>query len=116
MAPPKGLDVLVIESNAPGGQASANSKIENYLDFPNGISGRELAGPLTHAQKFGAQVMHRDLSGMPNLNPTTSCRSRAIVSRCHQLGAFPDRCPRMTCSTNSSPNRLVNGPERNKKR
>jgi hypothetical protein len=70
----------------------------------------------SQAQKFGAQVMHRDLSGMPNLNPTTSCRSRAIVSRFHQLWAFPERCPRMTCSTNSSPNRLVNGPERNKKR
>src|ERR1700719_1912291 len=44
------------------------------------------------------------------LNPTISCRSRAIVSRFHQLRAFRERCPRMTCSTNSSPNRLVNGP------
>lgn len=75
MAPPKGLDVLVIESNAPGGQASANSKIENYLDFPTGISGRELAGPLTHAQKFGVQVMHRDLSGCP-----TSIRQHLVVA------------------------------------
>jgi thioredoxin reductase (NADPH) len=47
----EGLDVLVIESNAAGGQASASSKIENQLDFPIGISGRELAGPLTHRRR-----------------------------------------------------------------
>jgi thioredoxin reductase (NADPH) len=54
----EGLDVLVIESNAPGGQAGASSKIENYLGFPTGISGQDLAGrAYTQAQKFGAQVM-----------------------------------------------------------
>lgn len=53
----EGLDVLVLESSAPGGQAGASSKIENYLGFPTGISGQELAGrALTQAQKFGAQV------------------------------------------------------------
>src|SRR5262245_20930720 len=40
----EGLDVLVLESNAPGGQAGASSKIENYLGFPTGISGQDLAG------------------------------------------------------------------------
>jgi thioredoxin reductase (NADPH) len=39
----EGLDVLVIETNAPGGQAGSSSKIENYLGFPAGISGQELA-------------------------------------------------------------------------
>ena len=54
----EGLDVLVLESNAPGGQAGASSKIENYLGFPTGISGQELAGrAYLQAQKFGAQVM-----------------------------------------------------------
>jgi thioredoxin reductase (NADPH) len=54
----EGLDVLVVESNAPGGQAGASSKIENYLGFPTGISGRELAGnAYTQAQKFGAQML-----------------------------------------------------------
>ena len=38
------------------------------------------------------------------------------VSRFHYLWSFPERCPRMTCSTNSSPNRLVNGSERNNMR
>ena len=54
----EGLDVLVVESNAPGGQAGASSKIENYLGFPTGISGEQLAGnAYTQAQKFGAQVL-----------------------------------------------------------
>jgi thioredoxin reductase (NADPH) len=54
----EGLDVLVLESNSPGGQAGASSKIENYLGFPTGISGRELAGnAYTQAQKFGAQML-----------------------------------------------------------
>jgi thioredoxin reductase (NADPH) len=54
----EGLDVLVLESNAPGGQAGASSRIENYLGFPTGISGRELAArAYSQAQKFGAQVM-----------------------------------------------------------
>ena len=54
----EGLDVLVLEGSAPGGQAGSSSKIENYLGFPTGISGQELAGrAYTQAQKFGARVM-----------------------------------------------------------
>ncbi len=54
----EGLDVLVVESNSPGGQAGTSSKIENYLGFPTGISGKELAGrAYTQAQKFGAQIL-----------------------------------------------------------
>src|SRR5574341_792921 len=54
----EGLDVLVLETNAPGGQAGSSSKIENYLGFPTGISGQALAGrAYTQAQKFGAHVM-----------------------------------------------------------
>ncbi|MEP6956074.1 MAG: FAD-dependent oxidoreductase, partial [Chthoniobacterales bacterium] len=54
----EGLDVLVIESNAPGGQAGSSSRIENYLGFPTGISGQELAGrAYTQAQKFGAEIL-----------------------------------------------------------
>lgn len=53
----EGLDVLVIEMSAPGGQAGSSSKIENYLGFPTGISGQALAGrALVQAQKFGADV------------------------------------------------------------
>ncbi len=54
----EGLDVLVVESNAPGGQAGSSSRIENYLGFPTGVSGQELAGrALTQAEKFGAEIM-----------------------------------------------------------
>jgi thioredoxin reductase (NADPH) len=53
----EGLDPLVIESHAPGGQAGASSRIENYLGFPTGISGQELASnATTQAQKFGAKM------------------------------------------------------------
>src|SRR2546429_291391 len=54
----EGLDVLVLESVSPGGQAGSSSMIENYLGFPTGISGQDLAGrAYVQAQKFGAQVM-----------------------------------------------------------
>ena len=54
----EGLDVLVLETNAPGGQAGSSSKIENYLGFPTGISGQDLAGrAYTQAQKFGAEMI-----------------------------------------------------------
>ncbi len=54
----EGLDVLVMESNVPGGQAGASSKIENFFGFPTGISGQALTGrAYAQAQKFGAQVM-----------------------------------------------------------
>jgi thioredoxin reductase (NADPH) len=54
----EGLNVLVLETSSPGGQAGSSSKIENYLGFPTGISGQELAGrAYTQAQKFGAEVM-----------------------------------------------------------
>jgi len=53
----EGLDVLVLEKHAPGGQAGSSSKIENYLGFPTGISGQALAGrAFTQAEKFGADV------------------------------------------------------------
>ncbi|PZN30616.1 MAG: pyridine nucleotide-disulfide oxidoreductase [Proteobacteria bacterium] len=53
----EGLDVRLIDTMAPGGQAGSSSKIENYLGFPTGISGQALAGrALTQAQKFGANL------------------------------------------------------------
>ncbi len=54
----EGLDVLVVEAIAPGGQAGASSRIENYLGFPTGVSGRDLAARATNqAMKFGTQLM-----------------------------------------------------------
>jgi thioredoxin reductase (NADPH) len=54
----EGLDTLIIEIAAPGGQAGSSSKIENYLGFPTGVSGLELATrAITQAEKFGAKMM-----------------------------------------------------------
>jgi thioredoxin reductase (NADPH) len=53
----EGLRVLTVDGVAAGGQAGTSSKIENYLGFPTGVSGAELAGnALLQAQKFGARI------------------------------------------------------------
>ena len=53
----EGLSVLVVECNAPGGQAGSSSRIENYLGFPLGISGQDLASrAFVQAEKFGARI------------------------------------------------------------
>lgn len=85
----EGLDVLVLETHAPGGQAGSSSKIENYLGFPTGISGQALAGrALVQAQKFGAEVaiansaLHMDCEPRPYeiaLSGDHVVRSRAII-------------------------------------
>src|SRR5882724_9058010 len=54
----EGLRTLVIEDEAPGGQAGTSSRIENYLGFPNGVSGDELAGrALRQAKRLGAEIL-----------------------------------------------------------
>ncbi|UZK65802.1 FAD-dependent oxidoreductase [Sphingomonas sp. M1-B02] len=72
----EGLDTIVIESIAPGGQAGTSSKIENYLGFPTGISGQALAGRAqVQAQKFGARLLvSRSASGI-------DCDARPFVIR-----------------------------------
>jgi thioredoxin reductase len=60
----EGLSIVVIEGLAPGGQAGTSSRIENYLGFPAGISGHDLANrALIQAQQFGH----------PNLDIKKSC-------------------------------------------
>jgi thioredoxin reductase (NADPH) len=54
----EGLEVIMVETTAPGGQAGSSSKIENYLGFPSGVSGHDLAtAAYAQAQKFGATMM-----------------------------------------------------------
>jgi len=54
----EGLNAVIIEATAPGGQAGTSSRIENYLGFPLGISGQELAArAYDQAQKFGARML-----------------------------------------------------------
>jgi thioredoxin reductase (NADPH) len=54
----EGLKVVLIEQNAPGGQAGTSSMIENYLGFPNGVTGADLARrAATQAQRFGTEII-----------------------------------------------------------
>jgi thioredoxin reductase (NADPH) len=54
----EGLRTILIERNAPGGQAGTSSRIENYLGFPSGISGDDLASrALLQAKRFGAEIL-----------------------------------------------------------
>jgi len=54
----EGLRTLLIERDAPGGQAGSSSQIENYLGFPNGVSGADLARRATlQAKRFGAEII-----------------------------------------------------------
>src|SRR5204862_2795837 len=54
----EGLRTIVIEREAPGGQAGTSSRIENYLGFPSGVSGGELAGrALQQARRLGAEIL-----------------------------------------------------------
>jgi thioredoxin reductase (NADPH) len=85
----EGLDVLVIETEMPGGQAGSSSKIENYLGFPTGVSGQELAArAIAQTEKFGAKMMvahsveHLDCTRHPFkliLDNGTSLGARAII-------------------------------------
>ena len=62
----EGLCTLVVEREAPGGQAGTSSRIENYLGFPNGVSGDELASRALHqARRLGAEILvTRDVLGI----------------------------------------------------
>jgi len=62
----EGLSTLVIEREAPGGQAGMSSRIENYLGFPSGISGGELARrAVIQARRFGAEILStQDVVGL----------------------------------------------------
>jgi thioredoxin reductase (NADPH) len=85
----EGLSVIVVESNAPGGQAGSSSRIENYLGFPLGISGQDLAQrAFVQAEKFGAQIaIARTVSGLTclrtpytvELDDGKTVQGRAIV-------------------------------------
>jgi thioredoxin reductase (NADPH) len=85
----EGLSTLVIDGIAPGGQAGTSSKIENYLGFPTGVSGQELANRAqVQAQKFGARLaISRDVIAIDCLNGLhqltlaggAKLRARAVV-------------------------------------
>ncbi len=102
----EGLDVLVLETGTPGGQAGSSSKIENYLGFPTGISGLALAArALIQAQKFGAEirtaypVMHPEAATSGRMRsslPMATPRAHTALSlrRGRNIGSCPSRTRR----------------------
>lgn len=61
----EGLRTLLIEKEAAGGQAGTSSRIENYLGFPNGLSGADLARRATlQARRFGAEILNSEATGV----------------------------------------------------
>jgi thioredoxin reductase (NADPH) len=85
----EGLSVVIVEREAPGGQAGQSAAIENYLGFPKGLSGSDLAQrALAQVTRFGAElVLARDVTGFEARGPVRAVRlsgsgeieSRALV-------------------------------------
>ena len=85
----EGLRTVAVEAIAPGGQAGTTSMIENYLGFPQGISGSELAGRATaQARRFGAEILlarrlvditRGDAGYLARLSDGTQLRCRALL-------------------------------------
>ncbi len=66
----EGLRTLLVEQNAPGGQAGTSSLIENYLGFPSGVSGADLARrAITQARRFGAEVLAQEVVALRREDP-----------------------------------------------
>jgi thioredoxin reductase (NADPH) len=96
----EGLSVLVVENRAFGGQAGASARIENYLGFPTGISGRALAGrAFVQSQKFGAEVAIPACAGQLlcdqyplrlSLTDGSRVQARAVVLACGARYRKPD--------------------------
>ncbi|HTD51856.1 MAG TPA: FAD-dependent oxidoreductase [Thermoanaerobaculia bacterium] len=66
----EGLRTVLIEQSAPGGQAGSSSRIENYLGFPSGVSGADLARrATTQARRFGAEVLAHEVASLKRVDP-----------------------------------------------
>jgi len=66
----EGLRTVLVEQSAPGGQAGTSSRIENYLGFPSGVSGGDLARrAATQARRFGAEVLSQEMVALRREDP-----------------------------------------------
>ncbi|MBZ5614283.1 MAG: FAD-dependent oxidoreductase [Acidobacteriia bacterium] len=66
----EGLHTVMIEREAPGGQAGTSSRIENYLGFPAGLSGGDLARrAMVQAQRFGVEILSQEAVGVRTEGP-----------------------------------------------
>ena len=99
-AHPRGSTCSCSRPNAPGGQAGSSSRIENYLGFPTGISGQELAGrAYAQAQKFGAR--DHDREGRDASSPATASRTPCRSTTGSRVPARARRSSRRAPSTGS---------------
>ena len=96
----EGLHTAVIERDAPGGQAGQSARIENYLGFPNGLSGADLSHrAVTQARRLGAEmILARGVVGLEQRGPVHAVRfddgteidAKAVLDR-HRRGVSPAR-------------------------
>jgi thioredoxin reductase (NADPH) len=85
----EGLDVIVVEDAAIGGQAGSSSRIENYLGFPRGVSGVELArSAMLQAVKFGTRLVSpRAVTGLSQVPGLADLEGRGVYYAASQLEA-----------------------------
>jgi thioredoxin reductase (NADPH) len=84
----EGLRTIVVEREAPGGQAGTSSRIENYLGFPSGLSGSDLARrALTQATRFGAEILSATEAGSLRVEDPYRivCLKDGAELRCHSV-------------------------------
>ncbi len=84
----EGLRTLVVERQAPGGQAGMSSRIENYLGFPGGVSGSELARrAVTQARRFGVEILTaQEVVGLAAEGPSKTVKlGDGSELNCHAL-------------------------------
>ena len=106
----EGLRTIVVEREAPGGQAGTSSRIENYLGFPNGVSGDELASrALQQARRLGAEILvtrsvaaHRSGDPRRSISTAATCCARARSS-------WPPACPGGACRSTASTGSIGKG-------
>ena len=89
----EGLRTLIVEQDAPGGQAGTSSRIENYLGFPAGVSGADLARrAAAQARRFGAEMLTAQQAVSASAARTrtaSSCLADGTEVSCHALSWPP---------------------------
>ena len=99
----EGLRTIVVEREAPGGQAGTSSRIENYLGFPSGVSGDELASrALQQARRLGAEILvTRSISRMDAATRQVHLDDGDVI-RTHGRSSSPAVCPGDSCGPRGS--------------